>query len=124
MLKSKKGYFENLNEKNITDNKHFWKTVKPFLTKKIHLRERINLTEEESNFLLTNCEEIAKELNNFFANAVKNLSIPNYENCDSLTENIDDPSLKAKRRNHPSILAITSSHRSKSAGCLEDHSGE
>ena len=49
--KSKKDYFENLNEKNITDNKRFWKTVKPFLTKKIHLPERINLTEEENNSL-------------------------------------------------------------------------
>ena len=51
LRKSKKGYFENLNEKNITDNKRFWKTVKPFLTKKIHLPERINLTEEENNSL-------------------------------------------------------------------------
>ena len=32
--KSKKDYFKNLNEKNITDNKRFWKTVKPFLSKK------------------------------------------------------------------------------------------
>ena len=39
LRKSKKDYFENLNEKNITDKKHFWKTVKPFLPKKIHLPE-------------------------------------------------------------------------------------
>ena len=32
--KSKKDYFKNLNEKNITDNKSFWKTVTPFLSKK------------------------------------------------------------------------------------------
>ena len=31
---SKKDYFVKLNEKNITDNKTFWKTVKPFLSKK------------------------------------------------------------------------------------------
>ena len=94
LRKSKKYYFENLNEANIRDNKRFWKTVKPFLSKKNHLPERINLTEEESNSLLTNYEEVAKELNNLFANAVKNLSIPNYENCGSLTENIDDLTLK------------------------------
>ena len=41
----------------------------------LHLSERINLTEEENNSLLTNCEEVAEELNNFFANAVKNLNI-------------------------------------------------
>ena len=91
LRKSKKGYFVNPNEKNITDNKRFWRTVKTFLSKKIHFPERINLTEEENNSLLINCEEVAKELNKFFANAVKNLNTPNYENCDYLTENIDDP---------------------------------
>ena len=35
-----------------------------------------NLTEEENDSALTNCEEVAKELNNFFANAVKNPNIP------------------------------------------------
>ena len=62
LRKSKKDYFANLNEKNITDNKRFWKTVKPFFSKKIHLPERIDLTKEENNSLLTNCEEVAKEL--------------------------------------------------------------
>ena len=76
---SKKDHLANLNEKNITYNKRFWKTVKPFLWRKIHFSQRINLTEEESNSLLTNCEEVAKELNNFLANAVKNLNIPNYK---------------------------------------------
>ena len=75
-----------------------------------NLPERINLTKEESNSLLINYEQVAKELNNFFASAAKNLNIPNYENSDSLAENIDAPTLKAfaKWRNHPSILAITS----------------
>ena len=84
-------------------------------SKKILLSERINLTEEESNSLLTNCEEVAEELNNFFANAVKNLHILNYENCNSLAENIDNPTLKAiaKWRNHPSILAIASEYKNR-----------
>ena len=91
------------------------KTVKPFLSKQIHLPERINLTKEENNSLLTNCEEVVKELSNFFANAVKNLNIPNYENCDSLAEKIDDPSLKAIAdwRNHLIILAITSEYENR-----------
>ena len=85
------------------------------MKEKIHLPERINLTEEENNSLLTNCKEAAKELNNFFANAVKNLNIPNYENCDSLAESIDDPTLKviSKWRNNPSILAITSEYKNR-----------
>ena len=79
--------------------------------------ERINLTEDKNNSLLTNCEEVAEELNNFFANAVKNLNISNYENCDSLAENIDDPTLKAiaKWRNHPSILAIASEYKNRAS---------
>ena len=92
---------------------HFCENLKRI--KKIHLPERINFTEEESNSLLTNCKEVAKELNNFFANAVKNLNIPKYKNCDSLTENIDDPILKAiaKWRNHPSILAIALEYKNR-----------
>ena len=35
--KSKKYYFPKLNEKNITDNKIFWKTVKPFSSKKFSI---------------------------------------------------------------------------------------
>ena len=86
-------------------------------------------------------EEVAKDLNNCFANAVKNLNNPNYEYCDSLEENIDDPVLEAiaKWRNHPSTLAIGAEYtsrenfymnfvskedRNKSAGYLEGHSGE
>ena len=82
------------------------------MSKRIHLPERINITEEENHSLLTNCKEVVKELNNFIENAEKNLktlNIPIYENCDSLAENIDDPTLKtiARQRNHPSILVIT-----------------
>ena len=65
------------------------------MSKKKNVPERIDLPEEENSYLLTNCEEVAKELNNFFANAVKNLSISNYEKCDSSVEKIDDPSIKA-----------------------------
>ena len=35
LRKSKKDYFGNVSQKNITENKCFWKTVKPFLSKKI-----------------------------------------------------------------------------------------
>ena len=31
LRKSKSDYFGNLNEKNINDNKTFWKTISPFL---------------------------------------------------------------------------------------------
>ena len=60
LRKSKKDYFSNINEKNITDNKRFWKTVKPFLSKKNHLYERINLIEEDKNSLLKIVKKLQK----------------------------------------------------------------
>ena len=39
--KQKKDYFTILNEKHITENKCFWKTVKPFLSNKVQSSERI-----------------------------------------------------------------------------------
>ena len=46
-------------------------------------------------------QELANTLNEFFANVVNNLQVP-----DSLSNNIDNPTLKAimKWRNHPSVL--------------------
>ena len=61
LRKSKKDYFSKLNEKQITDNKRFWKTVKPFLSNKVQSSERINLTEENDSLMT-----VAKELNSFF----------------------------------------------------------
>ena len=40
LRKVKKEYFANLNEKNITDNRKFWQTVKPFLSQKNKSREK------------------------------------------------------------------------------------
>ena len=36
LRKFKSDYFRNLNEKNINDNKTFWKTIKPFLSDKVN----------------------------------------------------------------------------------------
>ena len=55
----KKYCFSKLNEKQITDNKRFWKAVKPFLSKKVQSSEKINLT-EENNSLVADCGKIAK----------------------------------------------------------------
>ena len=46
MKKSKKKDFANLNEKDILDNKFFWKTIKPSLSDKFMARDKINLSEK------------------------------------------------------------------------------
>ena len=41
--KSKKLYYSDLDEKKVTDNKTFWKSIKPFLSDKIVSREKVTL---------------------------------------------------------------------------------
>ena len=102
----KKDYNSSLDIKKVTDNKTFWKTVKPFLSDKIVSTERISL--------IDNCEVVATEqdtanvLNTFFSNIVTNLKISEYTDYDSIANNISDPILKVivRYRNHPSILTL------------------
>ena len=113
LKKTKKEHYQNLDEKNVIDNKRFWKTVKPLLTDKSVSREKINLTENEK--LLTSECEIAKTLNNFFSNIVKKLNILKFNSNNSVTKNIKDPVFKAilKYKNHRSILAIQKYSKNK-----------
>ena len=74
--KSKKDYFTSLNEKRITENKYFWKTVKSFLLYKVQSSERIKLAEEDDP-LITNEKEFAMKLNDLFSNALINLKYSN-----------------------------------------------
>ena len=83
LTKSKKYYFSNLSEKQTTNNKRFWKTVKPFLSNKVQSSERINLTDENDS-LVADYGKITTELNSFFSFVVKNLNTPSYEGFDTL----------------------------------------
>ena len=57
--------FNGLNEKHIAKNKWFWKTLKPFLSKKEKFFEGIKLAKEDDT-LIKNEVEVAMGLNNFF----------------------------------------------------------
>ena len=104
--KTKKDYYANLNEKDVADNEQFWRTVKPLLSDKVKSSEKITLIEGEE--IINEDGENAEILNTFFSNAVKNLKIPEYQEIDSLANNISHPIFKTilKYRNHPSIVAI------------------
>ena len=106
LRKTKTQYYSNLDEKNVTDNKAFWKTVKPFLSDKITSKEKITLIEE--NEIVSNDENTAQVLNTFFSNIVSSLNIPEYDTSDPISDNISDPIIKliVKYRKHPSILTI------------------
>ena len=81
------------------------------MSNKVQSLEKINLTEENDS-LATDCGKVGKEVGSFLSSVVKNLDIPNYDGCDPLSDNIYHSTLKAivKRRNHPSILTITTEH--------------
>ena len=78
--KEKKEYFSRLNEKDITDNRKFWHTVKPFLSDKVKSREAIILVDNEN--IKSNENRVANTFNDLFSNIVKNLKIPEYQ-CDN-----------------------------------------
>ena len=107
LRKVKREYFANLNEKNITDNRKFWQTVKPFLSDKNKSREKIILIKNEE--IISDDVEVLKTLNNYFSNVVKNLKIPEKFVTDSLPQSLSrHPTLNAilKYKNHPSMRVI------------------
>ena len=106
LRKTKKEYYQNLNEKSVIDNKSFWKTVKSFLPDKTHRNDKIHLIENDE--LLKTDLETAEVFNEFFSNIVQNLNIPRFENDEPIVNNISDPTLKAilKYRKHPGVIAI------------------
>ena len=64
LRKTKKDYYGHLNEKDVIDNKNFWKTVKPLFSDKVKSSEKITLVHEDK--IITTDDENAKMLNSFF----------------------------------------------------------
>ena len=93
LRKTKKRYYENLNEKFVVDNKLFWKTVKPLLSDNVAGKDEIHLI--ENNELVKTDLETAEVLNNFFSNIAQNLDISRYSNNKPLVSNTNDATLKA-----------------------------
>ena len=65
---------DNLNIKDVIDNKKFWKTLKPLLSDKGTCgSSKINLVVDQEN--LSDDKEIAETFNNYFNNAMKSLNL-------------------------------------------------
>ena len=107
--KAKWDYYNKLNHKELSGNKTFSKTVKPFFADKEVNHDGILLVEE--------IEAISDndEINNFFADIVKNLNIPHYEDHLVNIDNVDDPTLRAKEnlKDHQSIQLIKGHYENK-----------
>ena len=111
MRKTKKNHYASLNQKDIDDNKQFWRTVKPLLSDKSKSNEKITLVEGDK--ITSEDKSNAEIFNSFFSNAVKNLKILEFNDINPLAENIPHPVFKAilKYKNHPSIIAIKNARR-------------
>ena len=104
--KNIKSFYNNLDTKFVTDNRKFWKTVKPLFSDKHFSNNKITLLEGEE--IISNDKEIAEIFNDHFANIVDNLNVQGFMTSDfsynhehNYITNIID-----KFKNHPSISKI------------------
>ena len=106
LRKTKKEYFENINVKDINDNKRFWKTIKPFFsnkglnTNKLMIIEKNNLISEESI--------LANTMNQYFTSITKQLNLKKSPQLKNLEDIIN------YYHNHISIEKIRSSNNTQS----------
>ena len=104
--KERKKYYSNLDIKNITDNKKFWKTMKPFFSEKGVFSQNITLVNNDS--IISSDQEVCETLNNFFKSAVDSLNIIEHKDLITDSKHLIDPVEIAikKFENHPSVLDI------------------
>ena len=104
--KERKKFYYQLDIKNITDNKLFWKTMKPFLSDKCTYASKISLVHNDN--VISDDQKLADIFHNFFEQAVDNLGIQEYQSYHNIDINStsDDPIdyAIAKYKNHPSII--------------------
>ena len=82
-------YHKNFKLEKVPDDKTFWKTVKSFFTDKEVNHVRIFLVKEN---------ELPEKQKKFFADIVKILNIPQYEDQLVSTDNIGDPILRVEEK--------------------------
>ena len=101
-----KSFYNNLDIKFVTDNRKFWKTVKPLFSDKHFSNNKITLLEGEE--IISNDNEIAEIFNTYFANVVENLNVKGFTTCDfSYAPELDYiTNIIENFKNHPSISKI------------------
>ena len=106
MRQSKKQYYSSLNVNRITDNKNFWRVVKPNFSNKILGTNKVIL--RDVGKIISDTEKVANTFNTFFVNIGKTLKIDKDKQFLVETNDIFDPVLKAikKYSAHPSFLEL------------------
>ena len=109
LRKAKRKHFEDLSIADVTDNKKFWKRVKPLLVNKIKGNPNIALV--ESNDLITDEKSLAETFNNYLVNAVSNLG-------KNILEDKSDKGDVSNYDNQPSIITAKQNKRQKQSFCF------
>ena len=100
LRKSKKQYLSNLNVNDVTDNKTFWKYVKPNFNDKGSNYNKNTLV--ENDVIITIDRVISKIMNAFHVNATENLKIKPLKT----SSDTDINQIKSVFKNHVSIRKI------------------
>ena len=69
----KNNFYSNLDTKAVTNNRAFWKTVKPLLSEKVIKHSKINLVEDDK--IISRDHQIAEKFSEYFVNILI-LSVP------------------------------------------------
>ena len=103
------GAKKGISSRTIWDNKHFWKTVKPFSTNTVGGDEIIALIEESK--VVSEDKEVAETFKSYFETLVKNLGINSKFMSEEPVSNQSVTGIIKKLQNLPSIIKIKENHQ-------------
>ena len=98
--KEKKDFYGNLDISKVTDNRVFWKIVKPQISDKVKIRSKITVVDAE----------IAKTFNEYFIN-IPILNMPNNQSFSTQTRSLKEKTISGiieRYKDHPSRIHIKS----------------
>ena len=85
-----------MNVNRITDNKNFWRVVKPNFSNKIVDTNRVIL--RDGSKIISDTEKVADTFNKFFVNIRNTFKIDKYKRFLVETTDVSDPVLKAVKK--------------------------
>ena len=127
LKQAKNRHFNSLNVKDVTENKKFWKTIKPFFTEKNKTSNNIVLA--ENNQTLREGKTICQIFNTYLTNVTKGLklrqvdesqSFENEESCRLIRKNYGGESFSFKSISKDDIIEAVKKLPSNKASISND----
>ena len=106
LKQTKISYYEHININLVTDNRKFWKCIKPSFSDKI--TTSYNYILYDNTEIIRNDREVADKFNSYFSNIALSLDIKDSSNYSSDSDDLSNPILTAimNYSEHPSIVAV------------------